>query len=480
MHLSWIIVLFLLIPIQFQVQASPWEQSVVHATRIKDAHNIETLTSQATAIRQLLLQIPTIRVAMGDSPGIGHQANTVLVMKRIRSLGYRGYFEVIYSEEGGYSTVKKKVMSLFPTPDPKITFVDKKYFTNTYALRDRVALTVTGGMDLFPDIRHEHLSEIIMLKSDIYLAMNPQQWLAGYFVESETLGITELPAMNPLGPKLKVPIVKDWQGYLSHYMNAHDYRQRGQALVHLLSKLQGMESSMWYGSERLDSRLPLIKAMVEMLGNKTSPLKSGIVIPVLGDLTLEKLQLELVNSGLGRHVELTTLEDVNLGRRLASHPNNKILFVKVGHLPQEVFFQFFRLGTMPAVTSGKGTKHLMESLGKPYISAIPLWTELTEDVLTREYAHPQMAKVHAVSEAFENRNHRDWRRGVVATYGNYLNEAMNPKSELRQFFRTLAHYAAREDRDLVLRSMVAIRHLLASKLIVSACRDLNKRSQLHK
>lgn len=55
--------------------------------------------SRKLAIKDLLEQIPLIRVVVNGGRGLGHQAASVTAMNRLRELGYEGDFHVVYEKE---------------------------------------------------------------------------------------------------------------------------------------------------------------------------------------------------------------------------------------------------------------------------------------------------------------------------------------------------------------------------------------------
>ena len=63
-------------------------------------------------VRNSLKSLSIVRVYIAEAPGLGHQGATLKMMKRLRELGFRGAFEVIYED-----SAVKKLATLLPEFD---------------------------------------------------------------------------------------------------------------------------------------------------------------------------------------------------------------------------------------------------------------------------------------------------------------------------------------------------------------------------
>jgi len=104
-----------------------------------------------------------IRVYVADSPGMGHQSNTVMIMYRLIQLGFNHNFQVVYAESEGDNLTADKLSKLIPgfMPDgnnpvtvtlstnPKVdaTMIPLTYFTTNIASYPIQNFGITGGYD---------------------------------------------------------------------------------------------------------------------------------------------------------------------------------------------------------------------------------------------------------------------------------------------------------------------------------------------
>ncbi|MFD3944797.1 hypothetical protein [Streptomyces sp. NPDC058579] len=78
--------------------------------------------------------------------------------------------------------------------------------------------------------------------------------------------------------------------------------------------------------------------------------------------------------GAPRHtapwLSYATLDGEDLTQRLTTMAPGDVLILEAGNLPQDVFRQMYRLGTLPAVLEGANTANLAQLLGRPYFSVL--------------------------------------------------------------------------------------------------------------
>ena len=117
-----------------------------------------TITNQAEYLTQFLQTQTRIRVVMDDAGNFGNQASSFNLMQRIRSMGFRGLFEVVY-----FAGAKNKIFQLFHlqtseetvfySKDHGTAFIERDYFIKLLEAGNitKVTLGVTGATDLSPD-----------------------------------------------------------------------------------------------------------------------------------------------------------------------------------------------------------------------------------------------------------------------------------------------------------------------------------------
>lgn len=415
--------------------------------------------NQEQHLQQVLQSIPTIRVFFDDASGSGHQANTLLVMKRLQKLGFEGHFEIIYSTRGrGVEDAQKHVQGLFDAPAPAM-ISDKEFMTKKSDLTT-VRLSISGGVDI-PD--PYVFRDLEFLKAETFLLISPQGW-ANSFFRSPYGGVSDISELATLGPLLDLPTIGNWKTFVENALTAEDTQRRGQGLVSLLKHIELHPSAPWYGIERHffrsnEGHQHLKQALLEIQSLKPQAFPSGIVIPVFGNGRALLPELR------GDSVQISGLDDQSLEKRLKQLKQGEILFVEMGVLPQSLFMQFFKLATLPPVISGKGSKFLMESLGMPYISALPLALEMSEydqATLRNERSHPEKSRVHVMSEIIhryftleDDIERQSGRQVIVEGYRNYILAAIDPESSLRRHFAEISTTLSAAENDKVTRVLNA-------------------------
>ncbi len=141
-----------------------------------------------------LKKSPVQRFYIENTRGLGHQSHTMLMIRRLRSAGYKGKIEVIY-----HSQAKEKIETLFPIVlNKEVTFdpSNNMVFINKYSIQRFVTgphvqshnyqivpldYCLSGGLD-------HKLADSAFPKIDLYnckamIALNPQGWDRPSFIE---------------------------------------------------------------------------------------------------------------------------------------------------------------------------------------------------------------------------------------------------------------------------------------------------------
>ncbi|MFB7054887.1 hypothetical protein ACFCXT_17430 [Streptomyces vinaceus] len=87
-------------------------------------------------------------------------------------------------------------------------------------------------------------------------------------------------------------------------------------------------------------------------------------------LALGRVGVDLAPAHTAPWYTRMALDDPELPARLAAQGPGDVLVVEAGSLPQDVFRQMYRLGTLPAVLEGANTANLVQVLGRPYFSVL--------------------------------------------------------------------------------------------------------------
>jgi hypothetical protein len=167
------------------------------AVEISDSgkNKLEVSNEPSNSVTRFLNKYKKIRIFIPVAPGSGHQSASVALMYRLRTLGYRGTFQVIYQE--GYSGPTKseekinrdnsvKLENLLPGFDPKkpknqiqqlennIEVASIEYLNQ---IEDEIEIGMTGAID----DKHEELQSFAKeipskLKIKTFLQLQPLQW----------------------------------------------------------------------------------------------------------------------------------------------------------------------------------------------------------------------------------------------------------------------------------------------------------------
>ncbi len=422
-------------------------------------HAANNLTAQTEQIESFLKQQSTIRILINQAPGMGHQSHTLLCMKRLRQLGFAGHFEVIY--EGAKSKQQlDKLEVLFPgfngidtdkrveIPHHNTSLQSRDYF-NKRAKVEVLPLALTGGIDgkLYNGLHTTH-----------FIALNPQSWITKDAYYNEFLKKKELVHLHHLGALNLIPEVTNWEQFVRQHLSKETFQEKGKPLYELFQAMESSESMTWYGVDRSTfdqaGRERTTEALIKLIKENPGSLKGGIIVPIVAQLSTSQVgymkKFIADSPEVKQRVKWMALADAQLSTQLGSIKSGEILMVNVGAVPQDIFFQLFRLSSLPPTTSGKGSKLLAETLGKPYISAYPLEREMDREQYLYEKKDPSLARTHEVSELFTRP--RSTAQQVDFIY-QYLLDAKDPLSELSKFYGTLRQQRINLEYDLVFRAL---------------------------
>jgi hypothetical protein len=140
-----------------------------------------------------------IRVYVADSPGMGHQSNTVMIMYRLIQLGFNHTFQVVYAEGAEDNLTVNKLIKLIPgfapngdnpvtvtlstNPTVNATMIPLNYFTTNIASYPIQNFGITGGYDsksvnlaYAPTPATDTTPIIPGVNVSFFLKLQPYQW----------------------------------------------------------------------------------------------------------------------------------------------------------------------------------------------------------------------------------------------------------------------------------------------------------------
>ncbi len=429
-------------------------------------------TASVSAVQSQLTNQRVIRVYFDEAPGMGHQSNNLLVMRQLRKLGFGGKFEIIY--QATRSDQLTKIQTLFPEFNPSIDHYRVKeiqdlnislqsfdHFTKQVNAGKvtRQTLAITGGTD---DTR------FIDLEAKLFVVMNPPGWggpeLGGDGVYTKEGLKIDLAGINHLGPHLEISEVTSWPFFIKERLSKTQFERIGDNLISLFQRLEHTPSMPWYGVDRSKFGVKgveiTIEAIKKLIEKNPSQFERGLTIPILSSLSEPQIKeiKSLLSHDYSGRFKWVDLQSSHLNQSFRRDTKGTVHLVYVGNVPQSIFFQFFRLGNLPAIISGKGTKYLMEYLGKPYISAIPLKQEMAPSKVKSEKSHTELAKLHQVSEVVGKVLMRQSTK--IKRMAAFIEEAMHPSSSLREYMDAEGHKNRHLSQDKVFQSLVKLLPLL--------------------
>jgi len=366
-------------------------------------------------LKALLAETTELRVFVSKSRGLGHQASSINILKRLISFGFTGDILVVYEENVHDPTVNKLAV-LLPGFDPKnpgkpfsVNGVALK-FVELSAVKDLTPqqLAITGGYD-------EKVNLATKLNAGAFLQLQPFQWTTQsnfLWLQGSTTPI-DLNASEELGTGsfvqrayyLPQPKVSDIQwdlffeipnintdmlhmvelldGYLGagtdkpiNFLPVYgvgDLAYNGLPTLPattptiLFNLLAGVAVAQEQGSAA-NARPTVIAVMTELKKESWKDFQELAAGTVEADGDYKKAMQWAVAHKLPERVKiLTAIDAEKFEEEMQALESKEILVINLPKVPPALFDLLYSLGTLPFVFEGKGTANLALNLGKPYM-----------------------------------------------------------------------------------------------------------------
>jgi hypothetical protein len=378
---------------------------------------------------------PVLRFFMDMMPGLGHQAHTALIMRRLREAGYKGRMEVVFY----HPSVVEKMAALFPTYNPKHpqrvqtdTVNNIRYYQLNYsdmmekmnpgdgsgnpAQLEMVKYAISGGNDTQMTIWPGFLPN--RLRAQYLIAVNPPGWHIDSHVifPSETL--------------VKIEGQRDSSSRESTWLWTPDELDN-----RLIKKLKGLKDSFTvipaYPSSAKDQLIlsGILAAYARL------PEKKTIVVPIAQNYRPEwQARFNQANKSFRPVYTWTTLDRIQPG---------KLNFVEVGSVAQPTFNAIFSGMDFPlAIVSGRNSVNIAALGGQALLASFSFDPKNPgEPFSTIDFAnHPLwpefIAAQHALLDPAKD----------IAALAKILEYALGGGEKLKPFFTELARVMREQDR----------------------------------
>jgi hypothetical protein len=318
----------------------------------------------------------SIRIAVTDAPGNGHQAIGAIIAKRVRQLGFSGRYKFIYDP-----AVKYKLDLTLPGFDPSGPDVQNvAAFGATAVPWDGFLARGYNEVNPLSIISADHLGANPNLKSVVTAKINPWGWgepTITYWDKRNRKATIPLIQYRDHPVLFPAPRIDDAGKLIEETMN-HTLRLREKigGLHALTAGLDTFEMLPAYGlSAYPDNVFHLMNGI--WLAQRRAPqlFRAGVVVPMfswLNDMDISNLTWLLAGSpGLAADLRMANIRDAGaVAGELAALRKGQILLLHVGGVAQDVFDYFFSKQTMPGTVVGANGQNFMRVLGLPYINTL--------------------------------------------------------------------------------------------------------------
>lgn len=471
-----------------------------------------SFSQQSDKLTPFLLAQNKIRVVIDDAGNYGNQAASYNLILKIRQLGFRGKFEIVYFDD-----VKDKIIKIFNllksdsdnfnSTEHGIEFIGLNSFLKKRANGevDPLALGVSGAVDAKPkDWSKEILDDNFanVLNVDSFVLFSPYYNIDDMCNTKIYLRNHKKPVMQDKSCQkmLITPIASfsDASDYLFHSQQGQDILRTYPGLKSLIKSIdnKSINFQSLYGWTLRESPSNLLNIILgasyaQMYGG--DHLKKPLIMGAFFDLQYNNLFLE-------KHDILVTNEDVllnlifkncwsdynhfpgadrvkraiknlDLRNRLKIINNlneetqkiidnlqpNEILLVTLPSLPKKIFdglYTHHESNILPPVREGASSlTSLLSVTGKPHIHCRSLsdWEINLNDADAQ--LRSRLEKLNnVICREFYGfpLSFQSWNDDNLSELvGNYIIDAMNPNSELAKYFVKLKQEALHSDNDRI-------------------------------
>jgi len=405
-------------------------------------------------IRTILEEQEKIRILTNYAPGHGHQAANLTVMRKLKALGFNGFFELIYNtdwhQHGSDPEIKMidKFEAIMPGLDKesdKIQLIDGMKIKMIPEIvfqkmsKENVLLTITGAIDD---------STICLEASEgrkFVLQMMPDDWRQREFTIFYDGNIIFRDSDVNLTHFAEVSQIEKIFEIIDETMSNNIFQNKANGLKELFSVIEAHEFLPAYGlgingEEKISN---MISSLTISKGVDKDLFKGGTIIGMLSNLSESELSnaLNIQNNHFNRlqkiyneksrgfflkkidvipKIKTVNITDPDIANVLSAIGKDDILIVKIGNLPQRVFETVISSATLPATVAGANGLSLMRYLGIPFLNTVGT-PGVKEEIKLIESAVLQLRK-------------HDPKNGVNSLVEYYL-ESKKINSKINKFYK---------------------------------------------
>jgi len=399
------------------------------------------------ALKTYISSQEVVRVRWSNAPGYGHQTSTVEMMKRLRELGFKGKFQIIYSRlnpgKVGFDPEKTKILlphfniedsSGFQVFPDGTELIEVKTLNEKIAegQMKRVLIGVTGGEDIPHNFLH----------TEFYLKAQPFAWPKPEILEGTGFRPQKYRLSDDVSQMIirqSIPEPEDVGEFLDKELKVSpELKAKAKGLKTLYSKTDEFEILPIYDSRKNEGRIAkmAIASMNAQSTKRANPLAKPVVIPILGRLP-SNFELEHENIIIAKVTD-------DLKVHLADLKPGQVLILEVGPLPREVFHYVLTHSSLPPLIEGKNAINLMVNAGKPFLPFDDI-TALPDKVVHTELRKCCPRAYSLMMKAKSTFDPNVWRY-QIPDLTDFIAEAGSPKSKIVSGFEKVSKTLTGQDK----------------------------------
>lgn len=389
-----------------------------------------------------------VRIYVDSAPGFGHQSAGISVMRRLRELGFRGEFEVVYQP-----VVAGKIQKIypgFPAGIPsEVRYISVEEYQKQIAEGrvPSVKLAISGADDGFGS-KFAKISH-----SETYLRLQPLGWgqSALYGKQLKVLyALQEMPLTNLSTPDISqfVDSLKS-QNDLSLAKKDFALRFAELAPQHMSFPIYGVGTQA-FSAQRMYFYGKAVKSAVQ----KIHPEKA-VIVPVVSPFNEQEMDTLMKAFGKTPGFEasmaaekkhqsqfhiLTPEQFSTLAQVKAGH----VYFVFVGSVPQNVFNFFYEQANLPVWVAGKNAMSFAASKGKVYFNTVNDYHLPGQGSLSEE-SRKIMERAYT---AFNTGYQEYANQGHLNNLSKFIQMSSTPGTELQKFYSEIGSNMSANDKVL--------------------------------
>lgn len=389
-----------------------------------------------------------VRVYVDSAPGFGHQSAGVSVMRRLRELGFRGEFEVIYQP-----VVAGKIQKIYPGFPTGIPGEVHYLSIGDYQKQlgegriSSVKLAISGADDGFGT----KFAKIA--RAETYLRLQPLGWgqAALYGKQSKVLhSLRNMPLTNLSTPNVS-QFVEGLKSQNDLSLAKKDFVLRFAELAphHASFPIYGVGTQA-FSAQRMYFYGKAVKSAVQ----KTHPEKA-VIVPVVSPFNEQEMDTLMKAFGKAPGFEASTSAEKKHQNQfhilnpeqfsmLTQVKPGHVYFVFVGAVPQNVFNFFYEQANLPVWVAGKNAMSFAASKGKVYFNTVNDYHLPGQENLSEE-SRKIMERAYV---AFNNGYQEYANQGHLNNLSKFIKISSTPGTELRRFYTEIGSSMSANDKVL--------------------------------